>query len=360
MRSVRLTVSALAVLVIAGVSTGCAGNSGPTSAENSPPATSSPPAPFAWPTGTPVAAAPVDVLVGDVMRLVDGRRLSLAWAGPYPRATRIPAGWLVVGGADMPRTWLLRDDGTRLELPGVAFPALSSDGRRLAYRAGDTIVLAEINPAGLHTVASTSGTGKFGPAMIVGDALVLSYTETGGGPDGYDTWYPSRGAYRPSPRSGILVAAALPDTTLLGFDGARCLALIDRRTMAPARRACGLNIIPTWDMPVSPDGHWALALTYAADKEHGSEVAMIDLTTVFDAPRLAVRWPVPPNHDIKPDACVWPDAVTALCGSIGALVRLPVTTPSAATLLVLPDVAIEPGTDSAYAVVPVPRRGVSR
>jgi hypothetical protein len=312
---------------------------------------------FVWPSGALASVPPVDVVVGDQLWLAAGGRVSLSYAGQFPAVTRTSAGLLVFGAAEETGdVYLLGTDGTPTKLlSSVGFVALSWD--RLAYRSGtDRIIVAEVSGDKLVTVAQTDGVGDLGPNLIVGDAIYLSMTETGGGPDRYDVWFPARGPFKPTPGlPSVLIAGSMPGgKTLVGFAGAdNCLAELAPDTLKTIRTACELPLAPTWLMPASPDGRYLLGIPLT-EKDAAFGIALVDLATVFDRQEFAAVWPVPDNRTVLIDSCVWPDVKTAVCGaSDGYLARLRVDVPGTVDWLELHGVPKEPGSDVAVPVLPV-------
>ncbi|HEX6870096.1 MAG TPA: hypothetical protein VF163_03270 [Micromonosporaceae bacterium] len=342
----------------------------------------------ARPSGTPAAdvlveVPPVDVLVGATLRTAAGQRIDLGWAGRAPRAARIAAGWLIWGEDDV---WLLSDAGERVQLwQGEPTLVVDADGERFAYRDGDQIVVARLagsaapiatRPAGaeLVPVATTGGVGRFRPNAFVGDALLLSYSDSGDRAERFDLWPYHRGGYQPSPTQRQIVRAtpdqrlivgATPDgRRLIGLaagDSAPCLATFDPGDLHLVARACGVAIsIPT-HAAISPDGQWLLA--YRTDQsppgvKGGNPVVAIDLTAAFSGKRSERTWPST-AADFNITDCVWPDSGSVWCADRGGLARLRIDGPDWVERVRLAGVAVDNLTQRPLTVVPVPHLGMS-
>lgn len=280
-----------------------------------PSATTSPTAP----TPTPAPTGPLPPSVGlsaivdqDRLLMPDGRLVSLAqFAGGrgFVRAYQVHDGWLLDGAAstlpDGASLWLFRADGTSRRLiddtDGII---VSRDGSRLAWRASDNLYVGHLDNAdNVVRDASTPISGRGYPQVFAGAALVIGYSETGGGVDQWDVWVPQRGPYTPSwdtvkangvstvfgatadGRYAIGIALASPgsgskDTCLARFDPMNAMRLVST--------ACGIPGPGDW-ASFSPDGHW---MAYnSAGTGGATQTTVVDLTTVFQQQHAGATWP---------------------------------------------------------------------
>ena len=148
----------------------------------------------------------LDVLDHNELETLEGKRFTL----PIPEFAylfRVPAGWLY-GYWDTPGS-LLRADGTTIALPDLRVsiggteqptrPAVSLDGRSVAWVTGTTLHAATVTPSGLSNVVSSPvPTDSFalswiGPRVVVGH----SYDGRccGANHAEYDVWDPGRGNF---------------------------------------------------------------------------------------------------------------------------------------------------------------------
>ncbi len=243
------------------------------------------------PPSTPAGLFPkdgpgLDIVAGDELWTSAGERMRLTGAGEVRWVYRVPAGW-VYGGDDQVR--LLRSDGGSVQLAEVdsaqalssvpqpaqqrpakrsggteakapaALPrwALSPDGRRIAFAAGQKLSVGTITAGGLAAQQSTFAAGAV-PVLFFGDSVVLT-TATA---DQYDIWWTDR-PYA-GPRGRVITYVYGPyGKSLLGLapdpaDAARdCLVLIAPTSdglLPQPSRSCGLGLA-TGGL-VSPDGRW--------------------------------------------------------------------------------------------------------
>lgn len=287
--------------------------------------TSAPP-----PSVSPVAL-PVDVIVGDRLLLAGGREVSLAdiLSCPLCRldgAWRVPDGWLIdvyqvsgPYGTDTSTLWhvsevgetvpLVVGEGPLLVSPGTRyFPgvlvAWIADGRLWLGRHTDTgVTVVASTPAPFHYRVGDLDASALYPQAIVGEAVVLAGTRTGGGQEIWDVWLPRHGDYTPAEYPRIFVHAVTTDRErIIGWfspDDSKtgCLGELDPITFIPSRDVCpspvgdGVPIIP------SPDGRWWVALGM-----HGVALHEVDrVWTSWGSERLLLQ----PD---EPFAVAWIDA----------------------------------------------------
>jgi hypothetical protein len=238
--------------------------------------------------------------------------------GNVAEASETVDGWLVSERLDAEHVslWLVRPDkSVRRLLKGVAGVAVAPDGRHFAWRDGDTLRTGQLTLTGTVERERATPAPKRGiPVLYTGEAVVLGYSETGGGWDRRDVWVPAYGRYTPSWNANTKVLAVYgiaPDgRSLLGLTARPgetkrgCLALLDpKRDLAPVRTACLPADPVDFYGRVSPQGRW-LAVG-AFDRNGEICIAVIDLKKVFEHPAVATIWAAQPGGD-------WIDARTFL------------------------------------------------
>jgi len=226
-----------------------------------------------------------------------GRRIPLTGLdGAAFVADRVVGGWLVPTAASL---WLLTPDGSahKLTQPVDGY-ALAPDRTHLAWRAGNRLYVGHLIGTTLRTEQSTAAPARGYPIAYTGSAVVLGYTETGGGIDNHDVWIPARGDYAPSwnkTPSVVAVYQPAPDGTLYGVantltGGKRsCLAVFDPlNNLQVNRTACGPAVTVDPTGLVSPDGTWLAAWSYIG---YDPGTILIRLHDVFTNPAVSQSWP---------------------------------------------------------------------
>ncbi len=256
--------------------------------------------------------------------LPDGARHSLLdIKGGATGGFQTADGWLLQGFDDA-TLWLLRPDGgMQVIVERADGPvAVAPDGRHLAWRLGSTLYTGRVNPGGTPgvTVDVTSPAPARGhPIVITPSTVVLGYTETGGGIDHWDIWYPGRGDYVPSWDAVAHVLAVYgPTANGTGYLGlvddpspgkSLCLAELDPdEDLEPTRTACGMNLAAERFAELSPDG--ARLAMYVHDSTGSEAVGVVDLATVFATPTFTTVWS-------GRQGFAWEDATTVLAAPIG-------------------------------------------
>jgi WD40-like Beta Propeller Repeat len=320
-RQTALAVGAVVVVLSAMVSGGVAlrgRGTGPTLAPSVTPSASAVPSPSPTPSPSATPSLPaigMSALVQGQTYLLapDGRTLSLSGLEGQPgRTYQIAGGWLVntnlnFSGTDGSQLWLLRPDGSVLRLLDHldGYGAVSPDGRSLAWRSGGNLVVGHFDGTGTVVPDATTPAPERGdPLLYTGSAVLIGYSATGGGIDNFDVWVPQQGRYTPSwdraQAAGVtavfgatadrrwLIGLALAAPGSGGKD--TCVARIDPlNKLRVVARACGLPEPREWG-EVSPDGHW---LAYQSLDANGrSQTTLVDLTTVFQQPKVAGTWPM--------------------------------------------------------------------
>jgi hypothetical protein len=271
------------------------------------------------------------VISNGQLLLPGGARIKLGQLkGHAYRAAETVDGWLVSERVDAEHEslWLVRPNHSvrRLVRNANGGIAVAPDGRRFAWRDGDILRTGHLTLTG--TVArdrSTAAPKRGAPFLYTGDAVVLGYSETGGGGyDNLDVWLPARGGYVPSWHSTehvVVVFGPAPDGhSLIGLvlrkaaDKSTCLATLDPMAHLKATRTACLPVFLTdYFGKVSPNGRW---LAVGASVPDGAlQTAVIDLRRVFDHPAVATTWASEPGGD-------WLDDRTFLAAEGPAPMRL--------------------------------------
>jgi hypothetical protein len=203
----RLTVGAVAAaMILVATVTGIALAGGPSAAPA--PATTVGPAPSPTPDasqGNPTEIR-LDVVDHGQLTTVEGLHLSLP-GGPFEFLDRVPAGWLY-GQFTEPAT-LLRQDGTSKVLTDLApsvggtddpvRPAISSDGRSVAWVTINTLHAAKLTADGLSGLVSSPVPADSFALSWIADMVVVGHNYDGpccGGKHAeYDVWDPTKGNF---------------------------------------------------------------------------------------------------------------------------------------------------------------------
>jgi hypothetical protein len=243
-------------------------------------------APSETPTVGPANPPPVDVVVGDRLFLAEGGEVSLAdvvACGPcwVAGAWRVPDGWLIEvyqsvepPGSDTSTLWYVPESGAAsvvvvgesvLVSPGTAhFPGVQvawiADGRlRLGRYADGAVAEVASKPAPIYEPTMR----PLHPQALVGEAVVLAGTQTGGGPDIWDVWLPSRGDYVSADYPAIAAHAVTVDgEQLIGHyrpdprSKNWCLGELDPDGFTPVRSVCPSPFPDYYPILPSPDGRW--------------------------------------------------------------------------------------------------------
>ncbi len=145
---------------------------------------------------------------GGVLRTTEGQTFQLGSDVGY--VIRVPAGWLYGPTDRSGMVNLLRPDGSSttfgavIERSGLdvpAAPAVSSDGRHIAWSKGDNVISATLTATGItDEVSSPAPTGTY-PVTWVGSMVVLAQPYAPGCCGyrrvQYDVWDPAQGNFVP-------------------------------------------------------------------------------------------------------------------------------------------------------------------
>jgi hypothetical protein len=246
---------------------------------------------------TPSAAATpsgvgVDVLDHNELRTTDGRTIELTDVDrEKPWMVRVPVGWLYSSTAGGTR--LLRPDGTVIALAGLPpAPAVSADGRSVAWADGTTASVAKLTADGVRDRVSTPVPAKTLVRTWIGQRVVLGQPSGTGCCDmGQDVWDPAKGAfvphwaadiaplYGPVPDGGhavgLVKAAASGEPPTPG-----CLAVLDGvRDLSVTSQTCVPGLV--WNRgggTLSPDGRH-LAEPRSGTRTEPDSLMIIDVAT---------------------------------------------------------------------------------
>ncbi|SDY04606.1 hypothetical protein SAMN05444365_101485 [Micromonospora pattaloongensis] len=281
------------------------------------------------------AAAPVDLVVGDLLRTTGGERIDLSGVGRVTQAQRGGGGWLIVAATRAGRSalWMVtRTAPPKQLLSAVDEIVLAPDGRRVVWLHSGRASVATAAAGRLTGLRETPVPPRGRPVGFVGDGVLLTRQLSGGEIEGYDVWWPDRGPYQPAWNPSLIgVYGPMPDGRTLvaqvaGEAGRPCLALLASGPGLPVvKRACALPLTGGGAGTVSPDGRWLVAngttpSTPAATPAAESAL-LVELPTAF-RPRAAAH-AAGPRLTGGP---AWTDAATLIHpGGPAELVRLSVT-----------------------------------
>jgi hypothetical protein len=231
-------------------------------------------------TTTPPAAPlvgvrlPVDVLNGDRIQVADGRVISLAGLGTPQKALRVSPGWLVQTTNNLPEksaVWLVDEKGFASQLAAGETTMVSPGtptrpSPQVAWTAAGRLNLASLVGTSLSGTASTPGVDRLTPVTSVAGGVLLGGSQTGGGTDIWDMWYPDKGVYRSTPTSGevsAVLGVSAEGTRLFAIHGGKpgCLGTIEPPPQfTVVNSTCSLNLGLDDRVYASPSGKWVLVL----------------------------------------------------------------------------------------------------
>lgn len=252
-----------------------------------------------WLPTEPIVDLPVDVAVGRFIFLAGGGIRSLVdvvpdWCedGHCVRGVwRVPEGHLVavhnpdaaVGATALwhvpeagPPSVVVDGSGALVvsagsdELPGIQVVWVDDGRLHIGTYVDRSATGVRSTPIPRMPVGDGPGdTRELGPRTVVGDAVVLAGTQTGGGADLWDVWFPDRGDYVPSPYPVIglhgttvdgerLIAWYRPETLEDGKDG--CLGELNPEGFVPVHSLCPSPFTMDARVQPSPDGdRWVVS-----------------------------------------------------------------------------------------------------
>ncbi len=280
-RAVGVPVAAglAAVLVAMGAVTVAGGWGDP--APKSPVASASPDQPTPGPSTAPTNLyapldLPVDVLTADGLILAaheGGTHALPKLPGDVDAAWRLQQGYLVRMrvGVESQSLWLVPQVAAPVQLAtgsGILVTAGTTrlPGVRVAWVDDTSLNLGVLSDAAITDVVSTPAPVVYGhvrlrPQAVVGGAVILAGTQTGGGLDTWDYWFPDRGDFtrHDHGRSLSMQGRTSDGERLIAHlraDGGSCLAEVDPDGFLATRTVCPS---PFWDLDrivPSPDGRW--------------------------------------------------------------------------------------------------------
>jgi hypothetical protein len=272
-----------------------AGPAAPTTAAAS---ITNPPAPLVG------AKLPVDVLNGDRIQVADGRVISLAGLGTPQKALRVQPGWLVQTTNALPdphaaqqsAVWLVDEKGFASQLAAgdatmVSGGTPTRPDPQVAWTSSGRLNLASLVGQGLSGTASTPGVDRLVPLMAVAGGVLLGGTQTGGGTDVWDMWYPDRGVYRSTPTSAPVSAVlgrTADGTHLYAIHGGKpgCLGNVEPPPQFTVTSStCSLNLGLDDEIYPSPNGRSVLVLG-------ATGYAVYDAATLFTNPQARTSGPL--------------------------------------------------------------------
>ena len=283
-------------------------------------------------TGAPLTPGVSAIVDRKTLLLPDGKTIAIdKIPGGALDGFQTRDGWLLRGYGDGSTTnslWLVTADGALRSLVDKSQTpvAVAPDGRHIAWRSGDKLYTGTIDPRSGVAVGRTSPAPERGaPFLLTNDSVVLAYSETGGGLDHHDVWFPALGDYKPTwdktKHVFSMYGAAPGGSNYLGLvqgpAGGKdtCLAELDpKQNLKAVRTACGIVTQVDYFGAVSPDGKWFAY--HGAGDDGRSRIQVVDLSSVFTKPAVSVAW--------KAELIgAWEDGTTMLANGLdGGLVRL--------------------------------------
>jgi hypothetical protein len=289
------------------------------------------------PTTTPPAAPlvgvklPVDVLNGDRIQVADGRVISLAGLGTAQAALRVPAGWLVrttnnlqaFNSAEKSAVWLVDEKGFASQLAAGETTMVSAGtptrpSPQVAWTSAGRLNLASLVGRGLSGTASTTGAERLVPLRAIAGGVLLGGTQTGGGTDVWDMWYPDKGAYKSTPTTAdvsAVIGGTADGTQLFALvgDQPRCLGLVQPPPQFTVTdTTCALPVGLDDKVYASPTGRYLLVVA-------AGTYAVYDAATIWTNPRTTANGQL---IDDRAATGTWIDDTTFAIYSKGTVIRL--------------------------------------
>jgi hypothetical protein len=292
--------------------------------------------PFAEPQGTagtqtapPAAPREVPAFDGQAQSS-NAVRLKLPDNGSsVVAAYKAKDGYLVVNTeADGDKQLVLQDDHDKQQVlvPKASDITVAKGGDKVAWAEEGKVTVASRTTSDdkskkqqLTGQVSTEVPDATVPVAFVGADLVLGREEGAG----YDVWYAGRDYTEAWDAKVVRIFGVHQETKSIYAevkpaekDAPMCLALLTLdQPFKESKRRCGLPVAAKAGGRVSPDGHW---LAYPV--EGLKQVAMLDLTKVFDGATAAVTWTLQVTMKT-----VWMNATTFVVESTGKFLAISTT-----------------------------------
>ncbi|GAA1562092.1 hypothetical protein GCM10009827_099440 [Dactylosporangium maewongense] len=329
--------AAFVVMAVAAIATfhivGQGSPSAPVAQGDHDPQSSQPQATLTTQTAPPAVGKEVPAIDGDAQPSTTVR-LKLPDNGTVAAAYKAKDGYLVVNTeADGDKQLVLQDDHDKQQVlvKKASNIAVAKGGDKVAWAQEGKVTVATRTTTDDKTKKQqlteqvTADVPETAVAVgFVGSDLLLGREEGAG----YDVWFSGR-AYTQSWDDNVVRIFGVDPGTKSVYaevktgdkDERMCLAMLTLdQPFTVAQRRCGLPVAAKAGGRVSPDGHW---LAYPVDGL--KQVAMLDLTKVFDAATVAAAvktWPLTVTTKT-----VWMNATTFVVDSGG---KFRVITPTGA------------------------------
>ncbi len=252
----------------------------------------------------------LDVMVDQTLYTTDGVAIPLESLGSANEVYRVPDGWLVLAApistereSVRQSLWLVTRDGALTRLaPGdpkrssIGHVAVSPDGRRLTYDEDSQLIEAALSGRKLDYLHTSPSQDEGWPLAYLRDGgVLLAASDTRGGQDRYDVWWPDEGPFVPTwaDRPGRVLGITGDGLVLGAFSGSRsaCLTTLDPvNKLRPVGNNCS-SAFTTDVGVVSPDGERVTIMGTAPNHELG--LVTYDLRTLYHGGQPVAWWPIP-------------------------------------------------------------------
>lgn len=299
----------LAVLTLAGWLTACQGSPDSSDPDPSPDPGNGVGVIGTVPPLTP-GVLPVDLIIDDRLYHAGGEipltdLLACSTSCQITGGWRVPDGWLVsvyhrsaTASPDTSVLWWVPESGepsTVVTGHGVTVSrgSPSRPGVQVSWVADGRLNVGTYADGEVDDVVSTpapeieiddQSSRPLYPRMIAGEAVVLAGTQTGGGLDLWDVWFPDRGDYEPDvyPHIGLYAVTADGERLIAWYprsNGSKegCLGELDPDGFEPVRSVCPAPFPESATIYLAPGGRWWIVL-------HQEGVDVYDAERVWASP----------------------------------------------------------------------------